>query len=131
LAVAEGIPADLAALGALPGFSGKLTERNGPWLLAAVAKGLSFAESALPTYPSKPRVLRTAWQERCLKKLKEWRLTQAAGLAIDPGVLIANAQLDALCQEKREPQQPVPVGVLKQWQLQVFSSELATLLRKG
>jgi ribonuclease D len=131
LAVAEGLPADLAALGALPGFSGKLTERNGLWLLAAVAKGLSCAESALPTYPSKPRVLRTSWQERCLKKLKEWRLTQAAGLAIDPGVLIANAQLDALCHEKRESQQVVPVGVLKQWQLQVFSSELATLLRKG
>jgi ribonuclease D len=131
LTIATSMPQDLPLLLAIPGLPAKIVERNSSWLLAGVHAGLQLSESALPQFPVKARVQRSAWQERCLKSLKEWRTATAAALGLEPGVLIANAQLETCCDTLRGAKSLASAeGVLKDWQSELFGADLLTVVKK-
>jgi ribonuclease D len=132
LIIAENMPTDLASLSAVPGVPTKVVERNSNWLVACIQTGQARPDALLPAYPVKVRVQRSAWQERCLKSLKEWRTLTASALGIEPGVLIANAQLETFCEAVRGTKaQSQPVGILKNWQALLFGNEMMDAINKS
>jgi ribonuclease D len=98
----------------------------------AETSSLEMPEAELPKFPRLPRrgAKDPSIEER-VKTLKKWRQEQAARLALDPGVLINNASLEALAAANPQSAQALDEVVgLKNWQKkELGESLLATLAR--
>jgi ribonuclease D len=123
---AEKKPRTPAELGGITGFSQKLLDRHGRWVLAAVAKGMALAPDRLPQYPRQPRPERDSLREERLKRLKGWREAKARELGMDAG-MVANNNLLELLAEKGE----AGVEGMKGWQREALAPELLRLLAEG
>jgi len=129
LAVARQVPRTTEALAELAELPQRLRERYGRDLLTAVARGMELPASALPVWPRQPRQERDPAVDTRLADLKEWRREKAAALAVDPGILINNALLEALARD--QPARPAALADfpgLKRWQRQVLGEELLAVL---
>jgi len=132
LAIARVSPASRSALAAVEGLSPRLVERFTPALLAAVQRGLELPEQELPSFPRLPRRVKDPAADARLNQLKAWRKQQAAALRLDPGVLMNNALLEVLAQQR--PQQEAEladIAGLKNWQRREFGAELLGLLNRN
>jgi ribonuclease D len=117
LELARRMPQAQDGLKGIEGLPPRLVERHGRALLAAVARGLALPEAELPHYPRTPRKERDPAREERFKLLRKWRELAAVEYALDPGVLINNAALDALAQaQPRSQKQLERVAALKEWQ---------------
>lgn len=132
LALTQRMPRDKANLQGIEGLSSRLIERYGRALMTAVRDGLATPEAELPQFPRLPRRgLKDPNIEERVKSLKKWRQDQAARLALDPGVLINNAALEALAAANPQSSEALDdVAGLKNWQKkELGESLLATLAR--
>jgi ribonuclease D len=117
------LPVDLAGI---PGLSEKLVQRIGVGLLKAVARGCALPAAQLPRYPFVPRPPRDPRKDDRLKLLKGWREEKARELAMEPGILVNNALLEALAE--------LPDGaatgevIPRRWQRELFEEEAARVL---
>jgi ribonuclease D len=130
LALAQRMPRDRANLKGLEGLSPRLIERYGRAVMSAVREGLEMPEAELPKFPRLPRrgAKDPSIEER-VKTLKKWRQEQAARLALDPGVLINNASLEALAAANPQSAQAFDEVVgLKNWQKKELGESLLTTL---
>lgn len=128
---AEKKPRKQADLGAIPGFSPKLMERHGRWVLAAVAAGLALPAHDLPHYPRPPRPEKERERDERLKKLKAWREAKARELGMDAGILANNSLLEEVAE--RVPGTVADLAAvegMKGWQRRAFGAELPGLLVK-
>ncbi len=123
---AEKKPRRPAELAAIAGFSPKLVERHGRWVLAAVAKGMALEAGALPQYPRQPRPERDHCRDERLKRLKSWREAKAQELGMDAGVVANNTLLEQLAER-------VETGVagMKGWQREALAPEIVRILGEG
>jgi len=96
LELARQMPEDTGAMAGIEGLSPRLVDRYGKVLLTAIAKGRKLAEDALPLFPRQPRQPKDPAREERFKALKAWREKEATAYALDPGVLINNATLEAI-----------------------------------
>jgi ribonuclease D len=129
LAVARQAPRTTEALAELAELPQRLRERYGRELLAAIARGLELPASDLPVWPRQPRQERDPAVDARLAALKEWRREKAAALAVDPGILINNALLEALARDQPDrPAMLADFSGLKRWQQQVMGAELLAVL---
>ncbi len=130
MAIAQRIPRDKAHLRDLEGFSPRLIERYGRAVISAVREGLDLAEEDLPNFPRQPR--RGAKDPRIedrVKMLKKWRQEEAAKFALDPGVLINNAALEALASVNPQSAEALDeVLGLKNWQKRELGKSLLETL---
>lgn len=127
LAIAQTLPQTLADLKSVQGLPEKLLERSHPWILAALAAGHALPEDQLPVYPHRIVQKKTTQEEKCLKDLKAWRSAKAALLGIDSGVLMANTQLEKLCESVCMRGGEDCRELLKTWQLQQLWPEMEAL----
>jgi ribonuclease D len=131
LALATKKPAKQQDLGGIPGLSAKLVDRYGNDILRAVGKGMEIPAGKLPSFPKKVRQKPEKQKVELLKRLKTWRDGKAAEVGIAPGLLAANALLEALSErepaglEERELMPP-----LKKWQLSRFGPEIVRIIRE-
>jgi ribonuclease D len=110
-------PQDKNGLLGIEGLPPRLVERYGSALLSAVGDGLAIAEAELPKLPPPLRRTKDPECEERLKALKEWRREAAAAYALEPGVLINNAALEALAQANPRTSAGLDTVVgLKNWQ---------------
>lgn len=117
LGLTQRMPRDKGNLHDIEGLSPRLIERYGRALLAAVHAGLETPEEDLPKFPRQPRRAKDPGLEERVKKLKQWRQTAAADYALEPGVLINNAGLEALASlDPRSADALDDVVGLKNWQ---------------
>ncbi len=117
LGMAQRMPRDKANLRDIEGLSPRLIERYGRVLLAAVRAGMEIPEAELPKFPRQPRRAKDPGLEERVKKLKVWRQEAAAKYALEPGVLINNAGLEALASvDPRSVDVLDEVVGLKNWQ---------------
>ena len=126
--IAERRPMAIPDLGGITGLSPRLLDRYGRQLLEAVARGVS-SKGGLPVFPHTSRHKRTPDQEARLKKLKAWREAKADGLGVAPGLLANNALLEGLAEGGLGDDRELSPG-LKEWQRNLFGSELETLLHR-
>jgi ribonuclease D len=117
LGLTQRMPRDKGNLHDIEGLSPRLIERYGRALLAAVRAGMETPEAELPKFPRQPRRAKDPGLEERVKKLKVWRQEAAAEYALEPGVLINNAGLEALASvEPRSVDALDEVVGLKNWQ---------------
>jgi ribonuclease D len=132
MALAQRMPRDKNNLRGIEGLSPRLIERYGRALMAAVREGLEMPEAELPKFPRQPRrgAKDPSIEER-VKTLKKWRQDEAARFALEPGVLINNAALEALASVNPQSVADLDeVTCLKNWQKkELGESLLATLAR--
>ncbi len=130
IALAQGQPRTLQGLVAIEGISPRLADRYGKALLQAIETGLDVPDDQLPVFPRGERRQRDPEVDARLAALKVWRQGRAAGLEIDPGVLINNTLLEELARRRpgREAELEAVPG-LKNWQRREFGNELLGVLK--
>ncbi len=129
LDLAERMPQDASALQGIEGLTPRLLERYAKALLSAVQEGLAVPDEQLPLIPRAPRRAKDPEREERFKLLKSWRQAQAARYALDPGVLINNAALEALAVSRPKTEvQLAKVAGLKNWQRQELGRGLLDVL---
>lgn len=132
LELARRQPRETVELAGIEGLTPRLVDRYGKALLAAVSAGLAVPEQELPLFPRLPRRAKDPGLEDRLKLLKQWRQQRAAVYAIEPGVLINNAALEALaeCRPRCAADLDAVAG-LKNWQKQELGAGLLAVLGRG
>jgi ribonuclease D len=132
LALAQRLPRDKANLRGIEGLSPRLIERYGRAVMTAVRQGLAIPEAELPKFPRQPRRGgKDPTMEERVKTLKKWRQGEAAQLALDPGVLINNASLEAIAVANPTSTQALDeVAGLKNWQKKELGESLLAILAK-
>jgi ribonuclease D len=127
--LARRIPTDKDALNGIEGLPSRMVDRYGSVLLAAVATGLAIPEADLPKFPRLPRRDKDARFEERVKALKQWRQQVASEYALEPGVLINNAALEALAQFQPQSAADLDAVVgLKNWQKKELGAGLLNVL---
>jgi ribonuclease D len=115
--LAQRMPRETGHLRGIDGLSPRLIERYGRALLNAVREGLNIAEEELPKFPRQPRRAKDPGLEERVKALKKWRQKEAARYALEPGVLINNAALEAVALVRPLSLAELDtVTILKNWQ---------------
>jgi ribonuclease D len=132
LDLARIIPGGLGETSNIEGFSPRLADRYGRALLGAVRKGVALPREQWPVYPRGERRERDPAVEERMKVLKNVRSAMAERLAMDPGVLVNNAQLEGLARAcPANLHQVAELGVLKNWQREVLGEEAVRALAQA
>ncbi len=110
--------AGIHSLTGIEGLSPRLVDRYGKALMQAVEQGNALDDASLPSFPRAERREKDLAAEKRFMGLKEWRQKAAAGLELDPGVLINNATLELVARANPQDEQALSLlGALKNWQL--------------
>jgi ribonuclease D len=127
--LAQRKPQDKSGLRGIEGLPPRLVDRYGSALLAAVGDGLAIPEAELPKFPRQQRRAKDPACEERLKALKQWRQEAAAAYALEPGVLINNAALEALAQVNPRTSADLDTVIgLKNWQKRELGAALLVIL---
>jgi ribonuclease D len=123
--LAEVMPGRHCDLEGIPGLTRRLIERFGDDILEAVARGASFPEDRLPSYPPPRRFVRQRRKGEMLKRLKLWREGKAAELGIDAGILVNNNLLEGVAEAALLGKKAGGTDIsLKHWQDELFGADL-------
>lgn len=129
LQISRIMPAGKQELQGVEGFSSRLIERYGAKILQVTEAAESLPDTELPVYPRGERRLKDPAVERRFTSLKEWRKKVAKRLALDPGVLINNAQLEELARQRPTSQPALEAtALLKNWQFQELGEGILKVL---
>lgn len=121
LGLAKAMPRDMEETRDIEGFSPRLADRYGRVLLGVVRKARDLPREQWPVYPRGERRERDPEVDGRVKLLKKWRTAMAEQLAMDPGILVNNAQLEGLARAcPAGMEQLAELGVLKNWQREVL-----------
>lgn len=125
-------PVTLRRLKNIKALSNRQISMYGSDLIKVVAKTLKIPESELPVFPSnKPPVLPNGVPVK-IKALKSWRVSKAGALDIDPGILCNNALITAIAVKNPGDSKSLEtVKEMKNWQKQVFGTEIIRVLKKA
>lgn len=125
LGFAQRMPRNLQETDGIEGFSPRLADRYGRILLGVVRKAVALPKDQWPSYPRGERRERDPAVEERTRTLKKQRSFMAEQLSMDPGILVNNAQLEALARVcPSTPDQLAETGILKNWQREVLGEVL-------
>jgi ribonuclease D len=128
-AVAQRMPKEKRGLNGIEGLPPRLIDRYGRALLHAVSEGQSIPEADLPKFPRQPRRAKDPNFEDHVKLLKKWREKKAAQYALEPGVLINNAGLEALALARPSSMEDLAnIASLKKWQRKELGESLLEVM---
>jgi len=129
-AMAEHPPAEAEALRKVRGLGGKMRERQGKEILAAVRRGLALPEHELPRFARAPRHRPDPAFERRLERLKSIRIAESARLALPPGVLVPNWLLEAVARSApATPDELAQVPGIRRWQQNLLGKQFLGAVR--
>jgi ribonuclease D len=98
LRVAQALPADSTALGAIPGVTPRVLGRWGAAIQAAVERALAVDETALPVLVRPKRPVIPGAMSRRIDKLRRWRTGAVEQAGLEPGVLLPNRLITAIAE---------------------------------
>ncbi|GAB4297387.1 MAG: ribonuclease D [Desulfuromonadia bacterium] len=131
LSVATTLPGSMEELTATPHMPKKLVDRYGREMLEVIRTGCDTDQETIRRFERLNRPRRGEEKDSSVvAALKEWRTKRSESLAIDPGVLFPNGQLERLSLASNPP----PVAeVLRGWQMLLFGEEIEGIVtrRKG
>ena len=129
LRIAQALPADATALGAIPGITPRVLGRWGGALLAAVARGLALDEADLPVVPRRPRPIVPGAMSRRIDKLRRWRTTAVERIGLEPGVVLPNRLITAVAAAApRTLEDLAAVEGVRRWRVETLGSDLLAAL---
>ncbi len=125
LAMVQVPPSSRKELLRIEGINERVADRYGKVLLACIEKASRLEESAWPHYPRPARMKKDPQADKLLVELKKWRLAKAESLKLEPGILISNAQLEAISRVRpgRESELAAIKGV-RRWQVAELGVDL-------
>src|SRR5687768_2817004 len=132
LETARTAPTSRAVLGTVKGMPRGILESRSGEILAAVDRGLSIADGALPKFPRAQRWERDADFDDVVARLKSVRDAAAERLDLDPGVLCARERLEAVA--RRRPttiEQLAEIPELRRWQVEVLGAGFVKAVSHG
>jgi len=129
--IAVARPASMGQLLQTNALSTKQINMYGNPILKHIKTALTIPEKDLPRYP-RPRSRRISNDaSNRFKALKLWREQKAAGLKIDPGVLINNTALKTIAEHNPQtPEDLNTISVLKDWQKKELGEGVIMMLNK-
>ena len=110
-------------------MSKKQMGRLGRSILVAVERASRMKSKELPFFAAKNKKNNQPGVTQRIKAAKAWRKEKAAKLALDPSLILTNAQIRALAIAY-----PKSIGDLhkindvRQWQIEAFGEEICALL---
>jgi ribonuclease D len=129
LKIAMGLPADMEQLKACQALSGKQLDMYGQNILAAVARAAQRPVEQLPRYPRQRTPRLSPRIPRRVKTLRAWRDEVAAGLALDPALLLNKALISEIAVHKpRSIDALAQIPQIHRWQVDAFGENIITLL---
>jgi ribonuclease D len=130
LALAERLPADPAALAAIPGVGRDLVERRGAEILEAIQRGLAVPEAELPRFPKALRHRPDPAFETRLERLKVLRVLLVNRHDLQPGVICPNWLLEAVAREAPSSLEALgKVDGIRRWQIAQFGPDLLDAIK--
>ncbi len=106
-------------------LSPRQIDRYGKPLMREIERALAIPEKDLPIYPRKEKPDLPASVRRRVKALKAWRDRRAKDLALEPGVLLNNALINALASKNpRSLKEMEAIPGMKVWLKDHFGQEI-------
>jgi ribonuclease D len=115
----------------IEGLSPRQVKALGPSLLKKIGAALDLPKEELPVYPKKTgkRICPKAVER--VKVLRKWRERRAGDMLLEPGIVCSNAQIQSLALiHEIKSEDLAGINGLRNWQRQVFGSEICKLLKK-
>jgi len=129
LELAQKRPGSEKELGAIKGVTDLILRRFGREIMGAVERGMKRKHGPIPKSTGTGRKRMDRRTEHRLAVLKKWRGDKAKELALDPGVMCPNAQLESIAFENPLTAAAVAKAGVKAWFGRSCGSEIAQLLR--
>ena len=129
LRVAQSLPADADALGAIVGVTPRVQARWGAALLAAVERAHALPEAELPMVPRRPRPVIPGAMSRRIDKLRRWRVGAVERVGLEPGVVLPNRLITAIA--AAAPRTLAELGAVdgvRRWRVQLLGDDLLAAL---
>jgi ribonuclease D len=115
----------------IKGLSTRQVKALGPSLLKKMGEALDLPREELPVYPKKAGKRISLKAAERTKALRKWREKRAGEMVLEPGLVCSNAQIQSLALVNPMKSEDLEfVNGLRNWQRQVFGSEICELLKK-
>jgi ribonuclease D len=129
LKIAMLLPADLARLKECQALSAKQIEMYGQSVLTAVARAANLPNDQLPRYPRQRSPRLSPRIPRRVKLLRAWRDELAAGLALEPALLLNKSLIREIAVHKpKTVEELARIPQMHQWQVEAFGPQIVTLI---
>ena len=129
LRIAQALPTDSAALGAISGVTPRVLARWGPALLAALQRALALDETELPVIPRRPRPVIPGAMSRRIDKLRRWRTVAVERIGLEPGVVLPNRLITAVAAAApRSLDELEAVEGMRHWRVEMLGQDLLAAL---
>jgi ribonuclease D len=121
LRLAQALPRDSAALGAVHGITPRVLGRWGGAILGAVERSLGLDESDLPVVTRRPRPVISGAMSRRIEKLRRWRTAATEQIGLEPGVLLPNRLITAIAGAgPRTLEELAAVDGVRRWRIETI-----------
>jgi ribonuclease D len=115
----------------IKGLSTRQVKALGPSLFEKIGEALDLPREELPVYPKKAGKRISPKAAERTKALRKWRERRAGEMVLEPGLVCSNAQIQSLALINPMKSEDLEcINGLKNWQRQVFGSEICELLKK-
>lgn len=125
LRIAQALPRDSAALGAIAGITPRVLGRWGGAILDAVERALALPDNELPVLPRPRRPTISAATSRRIEKLRRWRAGATERIGLEPGVVLPNRLITAIAEAApRTLEELARVDGVRRWRVETVGAEL-------
>jgi ribonuclease D len=125
LRVAQALPADATALGAVTGITPRVQGRWGAAILGAVERAQALGEDELPVLVRHKRPVIPGAMSRRIDKLRRWRTAAVEQAGLEPGVLLPNRLITAIAEAApRTLEELGRVDGVRRWRVETIGPAL-------
>jgi ribonuclease D len=129
LKVAQAMPRDPAALGAISGITPRVIGRWGHAIGQAIERALALDDGELPVLPRHQRPSMPAGMSRRIEKLRRWRAGATEPVGLDAGVLLPNRLITLIAEAApRTLDDLARVEGVRRWRVETFGQALLAAL---
>jgi ribonuclease D len=129
LRVAQALPRDATALGAVQGVTPRVLGRWGVAILDTVERALALDEGALPVLPRHKRPNIPGAMSRRIDKLRRWRTGATEQVGLEAGVLLPNRLITAIAEAApRTLEDLARVEGVRRWRVETLGEGMLAAL---
>ena len=130
--LAAAAPTARQRLAETPGMTPRVIARWGDDVLAAIARGLTLREDALPVLERRSRPHAAAPVRRRIEALRAWRAEAATRFGLDPGVLLPNRLIGLVAEATpRDADALAAIDGFRRWRVDAFGGAVLAALARA
>jgi ribonuclease D len=129
LKVAQAMPRDPVALGAISGVTPRVLGRWGHAIAEAIERAMALDDSQLPVLPRHKRPTISGGMSRRIEKLRRWRATVTEPVGLEAGVLLPNRLITLIAEAAPATLDELArVEGVRRWRVETFGEALLAAL---